>query len=79
MKDHSRCVAEELKVTVTIRKVAAGLLFWRSTDEDLTHATEIAPRLHTAGKQPQSTRRTRGRCCHGEIGPRRCHHPLPVL
>src|SRR5215475_15353715 len=31
-------VAEELGESVTIRKVTGGLLFWRSTDEDIQQA-----------------------------------------
>jgi hypothetical protein len=55
MKNRIRRVAEEMKVPVTIKKVASGLLFWRSTDEDLTQATEVAQRLQSA----QGRRRAR--------------------
>jgi hypothetical protein len=34
-KNRIRRVAEEMKVPVTIRKVAGGLLFWRSIDDAL--------------------------------------------
>ena len=35
MKNRILRVAVELKIPVTIRKVPGGLIFWRSTDEDL--------------------------------------------
>ena len=42
MKNRILRVAAELGVPVTIRKVPGGLIFWRSTDEDLQQAQEIA-------------------------------------
>jgi len=59
MKNRILRVAEELRVPVTIRKVFGGLLFWRSTDEDIHQAHEIASRLQRARRSPQT--RTRGR------------------
>ena len=38
MKNRLLRVAAELGIPVTIRRVPGGLLFWHSTDEDLTHA-----------------------------------------
>ena len=52
-------IARELKVPVTIRKVPGGLLFWRSTDDDIQQAKELAQRLQSA--RQQRTARPRGR------------------
>jgi len=48
MKNRILRVAAELKIPVTIRRVAGGLLFWRSTNEDLKQAKEVAMRLQAA-------------------------------
>jgi hypothetical protein len=48
MKNRLLRVAAELRIPVTIRKVPGGLLFWRSTDEDVQQAKEVATRLQTA-------------------------------
>lgn len=47
-------VAAELGIPVTIRRVSGGLLFWRSSDEDLQQAQETASRLQTARRRPQA-------------------------
>jgi hypothetical protein len=62
MKNRILRVAEELGVPVTIRKVPGGLLFWRSTDEDIQQAKEVAKRLQTAqrGRRGRPGRRRRG-------------------
>lgn len=52
MKNRILRVAAEVQIPVTVRRVAGGLLFWRSTGEDLEQAREIAERL-------QGTRRGR--------------------
>jgi hypothetical protein len=49
-------VATELNVSVTIRKVPEGLLFWRSTNADIQQAKEMAQHLRPARRNPQSTR-----------------------
>jgi len=59
MRNRILRVAGELKISVTIRRVPGGLLFWRSTAEDVTHAREIAERLQGARR-----RRSRGRRRH---------------
>ena len=59
MKNRLLRVASELRIPVTIRKVPGGLLFWRSTDEDIQQAKEVGARLQTARRRPQS--RPRGR------------------
>ena len=48
MKNRILRVAREVNVPVTIRRVSGGLLFWRSNDEDLAQAKEVATRLQTA-------------------------------
>jgi hypothetical protein len=59
MKNRILRVASEVRVPVTIRRVAGGLLFWRSSDEDLAQAKEVATRLHTAPRGRQGRRRGR--------------------
>jgi hypothetical protein len=60
MKNRILRVAATLNLPVTIRNVPGGLLFWRSTDEDLTQAHEIAQRLQSTRK-PRRTMRRQGR------------------
>jgi hypothetical protein len=45
MKNRLLRVAAELRIPLTIRKVPRGLLFWRSTAEDLSQAKAVAQRL----------------------------------
>jgi hypothetical protein len=54
-------MAAELNVPVTVRRVPGGLLFWRSTAEDLTQAKKVAQRLQTGQgkKRPRSAHRRR--------------------
>jgi hypothetical protein len=61
MKNRILRVATELGIPVTIRKVPGGLLFWRSTDEDVQQAKEVADRLQTGrrGRRPRQGRRRR--------------------
>ena len=62
LKNRISRMATALGIPVTIRKVPGGLLFWRSTDEDLTHAKVIAQRLQSAQrgqKARQGSRRRR--------------------
>jgi hypothetical protein len=51
MKNRILRVAAELGIPVTIRKVSGGLLFWRSTTEDLEQAKEVAQRLQPARRK----------------------------
>jgi hypothetical protein len=55
-------VKEALAMCVTIRKVPGGLLFWRSTDDDIRQAKEVANRLQSAqrGRRGRPRRRRRG-------------------
>ena len=46
MKHRILRVAAALGMLVTVRKVPGGLLFWRSTDEDLQQANEVVARLN---------------------------------
>jgi transposase len=61
MKNRILRVAAELRIPVTIRKVPGGLLFWRSMDEDIQQAKEMADRLRTAqrGRRARQGRRRR--------------------
>ena len=59
MKNRILRVAHEVNVPVTIRRVAGGLVFWRSSAEDLAQAQEVATRLQTA--RGGRTGRRRGR------------------
>jgi hypothetical protein len=61
MKNRIRSVAVELNIPVTIRRVSGGLLFWRSTDEDVQQAKEIAGRLQTARSKDQTRGKRRRR------------------
>jgi hypothetical protein len=60
MKNRILRVAAEAGVPVTIRRVPGGLLFWRSTAEDVQQATEVAGRLQAA-QRGRGTRRGRPR------------------
>jgi hypothetical protein len=69
MKRRIRSVAAELGTPVTIRRVSGGLLFWRSTDEDVQVAREVGARLQTAKRQQRTgTRGRRGRTTRGSAG-----------
>jgi len=54
LKNRILRVAAELGVSVTVRKVPGGLLFWRSTAEDRQQATEISQRLQGARSKEQT-------------------------
>jgi hypothetical protein len=51
MKNRLLRVAAELRMPLTIRRVPDGLLFWRSTAEDLEQAKEVAQRLQPAQRK----------------------------
>jgi hypothetical protein len=61
MKNRILRVASELRIPVTIRKVPGGLLFWRSTNEDVQQAKGVSERLQTAqrGRRARPGRRRR--------------------
>jgi hypothetical protein len=50
-------LATELGTPVTVRKVPAGLLFWRSADEDVPRVQEVAAQVQSARRPQQSIRR----------------------
>jgi hypothetical protein len=54
MKNYLLRIARELHVPVTVRKIPGGVLFWRSSDEDVQQAEEVGTRL-------RETRHTRAR------------------
>jgi hypothetical protein len=51
MKNRVLRVAAELNTPVTVRRVPGGLLFWRSTAEDLEQAKAVAQRLQPARRK----------------------------
>jgi hypothetical protein len=59
MKSYLLRIARDLAVPVTVRRMPGGLIFWRSTVEDIELAQEVAERLQTAQRRPQA--RPRGR------------------
>src|SRR5918998_612734 len=54
LKNRILRVAAVLDIPVTIRKVSGGLLFWRSTDEDVQQAKEVAGRVGGARRKRQN-------------------------
>jgi hypothetical protein len=54
MRNYLLRIARELNVPVTVRKVPGGVIFWRSSDEDVHQARELSTRL-------RGTRHTRSR------------------
>ena len=54
MKNRLLRVAAEAGVPLTIRRVPGGLLFWRSTPEDIQQASEVAGRLQATRKGRQA-------------------------
>jgi hypothetical protein len=61
MKNYILRMARELNVPVTVRRVPGGVIFWRSSEEDLQQAQEIATRLQPARHPPPATPRGRRR------------------
>jgi hypothetical protein len=53
MKSYIQQIARELNVPITVRRVPGGVIFWRSSAEDLHQAQETASRLR--GRRPQET------------------------
>ena len=63
MKNRLLRVAAEFGIPMAIRRIPGGLLFWRSSDDDIQPAREVGARLQTSqrGKQArQGRRRPRG-------------------
>jgi hypothetical protein len=64
MKNRILRVGIELGIPLTIRRVPGGLLFWRSTDEDIQQAKEVAGRLQTAQRGRRARlRQSMNRAC----------------
>ena len=61
MENYLMHIAHELNIPITIRRVPGGLLFWRSTAEDLQQAQDVATRLQSARQSPQAVPRRRRR------------------
>jgi hypothetical protein len=59
MKNYLLRIARELNVPITVRRVPGGVIFWRSSDEDLQQAQETASRLQTGQRRPQTHPRGR--------------------
>jgi hypothetical protein len=59
MKNYILRIARDLYVPVTVRRVPGGVIFWRSTEEDLQQAKDVASRLRTT--RQQRTARPQGR------------------
>jgi hypothetical protein len=53
MKNRLLRVAADTGVPLTVRRVPGGLLFWRSTPEDIQQASEVAGRLQATRKGRQ--------------------------
>jgi hypothetical protein len=53
MKNYILRLAHELKVPLTVRRVPSGVIFWRSNEEDVQQAREIAQRLQSARRKPR--------------------------
>jgi hypothetical protein len=47
MKNYLLRIARELNVPVTVRTVADGVIFWRSSEEDVHQAREVSTRLQS--------------------------------
>jgi hypothetical protein len=61
MKRYLQAIARELNVPVTIRRVPDGVIFWRSSEEDLQQAQEVGARLQTGQRQGRARRGRRRR------------------
>jgi hypothetical protein len=61
MKNYILSIARELDVPVTVRKVPGGVIFWRSSDEDMHQARELSTRLQGIRRQRSRARRGRRR------------------
>jgi hypothetical protein len=57
MKKYLLRIAAELGIPVTVRRIPGGVIFWRSSEENLQQAQETASRLR--GRRQQQTTRKR--------------------
>jgi hypothetical protein len=51
MKNYVLRIAHTVSVPVTVRRVSGGVIFWRSSDEDIRQAKDMASRLQTARRR----------------------------
>lgn len=58
MKNYLLRIARDMRIPITVRRVSGGVIFWRSSDEDMQHSREIAERLQST-QQPRRQRATR--------------------
>jgi hypothetical protein len=67
MKNYLLRLARDLNIPVTVRRVSDGVIFWRSSEEDVQHSREIAERLQSTQQQPrrQPSRRRSARARAG--------------
>jgi hypothetical protein len=61
MKSYILRIARELNVPVTVRRVPDGVIFWRSSEEDIQQAQEAASRLRGSRQQETTQRRPQTR------------------
>jgi uncharacterized protein YjbI with pentapeptide repeats len=59
MKNYILRIARDINVPVMVRRVPGGVIFWRSTEEDLQLAKDVASRFQTARQRRAA--RSRGR------------------
>jgi hypothetical protein len=59
MKNYIGRIARDVNVPVTVRRVPGGVIFWRSTDEDIQHAKEVGARLQTTRQNRKARPRAR--------------------
>src|SRR5919198_4278021 len=56
MRNYLLRIARELDVPVTVRRVPGGVIFWRSSDEDVHQARELSTRLRGTRHQRSQAR-----------------------
>jgi hypothetical protein len=61
MKNYLLRIAAELGIPVTVRRVPGGVIFWRSSEEDLQQAQEAASLLRDRRQQQTTQRRPQTR------------------
>jgi hypothetical protein len=54
MKNYILRIGRDVNVPVTVRRVPGGVIFWRSTDEDIQQAKEVGARLQTTRQKRKS-------------------------
>jgi hypothetical protein len=59
MKNYVLRIGRDVKVPVTVRRVPGGIIFWRSTAEDIQQAKDVAGRLRTTRQKRNSRNRQR--------------------